>query len=145
MKRPDFHNTDEAIRRSMRSNRGRDTTPELAIRRVVHAKGLRVSVRPVPSIRRTGDLVFPAIKLAVFVDGCFWHSCPDHVSVPETNNEWWSEKLVRTVERDRETDSILESEGWVVLRIWEHEDAHQAAARVEREARRLQTARVGTS
>lgn len=116
----------------MRSNKGRDTTPELALRRRVHRLGLRyrVNQRPIAELRRTADLVFPRWKLVVFVDGCFWHSCPDHGSMPAARREWWAAKLERTVERDRETNETLREAGWTVLRIWEHEDADQAALRV---------------
>ena len=132
VQRPDFSDAPEAVRRSMRSNRGRDTSPELALRRRVHRLGLRyrVNERPIASLRRTADLVFPRWKLVVFVDGCFWHSCPDHGSLPTARQEWWAAKLERTVERDRETNEALRDAGWTVLRIWEHEDADEAALRV---------------
>lgn len=123
----------------MRSNKGRDTSPELALRRRVHQLGLRyrVNERPLPSLRRTGDLVFPRSKLVVFVDGCFWHSCPDHGSLPAARRDWWATKLERTVQRDRETTDALEDAGWAVLRIWEHEDMDEAALRVAAEVRRI--------
>ena len=129
VQRPDFSDAPEAVRRSMRSNKGRDTSPELALRRRVHRLGLRyrVNERPIASLRRTADLVFPRWKLVVFVDGCFWHSCPDHGSLPAARQEWWAAKLERTVERDRETNEALRDAGWTVLRIWEHEDADEAA------------------
>lgn len=116
----------------MRSNKGRDTSPELALRRRVHRLGLRyrVNERPLRSLRRTGDLLFRRAKLVVFVDGCFWHSCPDHGSLPATRQEWWTAKLERTVQRDRETNAALRAAGWTVLRIWEHEDMDEAAQRV---------------
>lgn len=116
----------------MRSNKGRDTSPELALRKRVHRLGLRyrVNERPIASLRRTADLVFPRWKLVVFVDGCFWHSCPDHGSTPTARRDWWAAKLERTVERDRETNAALRDAGWTVLRIWEHEDADEAAHRV---------------
>ncbi|MYI56597.1 MAG: DNA mismatch endonuclease Vsr [Acidimicrobiia bacterium] len=132
VQRPDFSDASEAVRRSMRSNKGRDTSPELALRRRVHRLGLRyrVNERPLPSLRRTGDLVFRRSKLVVFVDGCFWHSCPDHGSLPAARQEWWAAKLERTVQRDRETNEALRAAGWTVLRIWEHEDMDEAAQRV---------------
>ena len=116
----------------MRSNRGRDTSPELALRRRLHRLGLRyrVNERPIVSLRRTADLVFTRWRLVVFVDGCFWHSCPEHGSLPAARREWWAEKLARTVERDRETNEALENAGWTVLRVWEHEDPDEAALRV---------------
>lgn len=113
----------------MRGNRGRDTGPELALRRALHARGLRyfVNRRPVPTIRRTADLVFPTARLAVFVDGCFWHGCPTHHVAAKANAEFWAEKVRRTRERDAETDLQLAEEGWTVLRIWEHVAVEQAA------------------
>ncbi|MDI2130877.1 very short patch repair endonuclease [Yinghuangia seranimata] len=113
----------EGNRRSMLANRGRDTKPEKAIRSLVHAAGLRyrVSARPVAAVRRSADLVFGPTKVAVFVDGCFWHKCPEHFTVPRRNNEFWMNKIDGNVRRDRETDRLLEAEGWAVLRFWEHE------------------------
>lgn len=116
----------------MQANRGRDTKPELAIRRLVHAAGLRyqVDTRPVPSLNRRADLVFRGPKVAIFIDGCFWHGCPDHHTVARTNASFWAEKVRRTRERDIETAAALEAAGWIALRIWEHEDPAQAANRV---------------
>ncbi|MFG1701317.1 very short patch repair endonuclease [Nonomuraea sp. NPDC049309] len=119
----------EGVRKSMQSNRGRNTGPELALRRAVHALGLRyrVSVRPLPAIRRTADLVFTKAKVAVFMDGCFWHGCPEHHTKAATNAEYWAEKVRRNRERDAETDRLLREAGWTVVRIWEHEDPIPAA------------------
>ncbi|GAA3739205.1 DNA mismatch endonuclease (patch repair protein) [Spinactinospora alkalitolerans] len=119
-------------RRSMQSNKGRDTKPELALRRAIHAMGLRyrVSFRPIPSVRRTADLVFTRARLAVFLDGCFWHGCPEHHTVAKANAEYWASKVEANRERDRQTDRLLEEAGWAVLRVWEHEDPLEAAARV---------------
>lgn len=123
----------DGTRRSMRANRGRDTRPELALRREVWRRGLRyrVDVRPLAGLNRRADLVFPGAKVAVFVDGCFWHSCPTHATRPTANGDYWAAKLDGTVARDRETDARLEAEGWTVLRFWEHEDPTSAADRVE--------------
>jgi DNA mismatch endonuclease (patch repair protein) len=117
----------------MQGNRGRDTAPELALRRLLHARGLRyrVDVRPLRSLRRKADVVFPRLRVCVFVDGCFWHSCPDHATVPRTNNGYWSAKIEGNARRDRETDSLLAEEGWTVLRFWEHDDVLAAADAVE--------------
>ena len=130
--RPSWASSDGA-RRSMLGNRGRDTKPELAIRRAVHARGLRyrVSVRPITQVRRTADLVFTRAQVAVFVDGCFWHRCPEHATRPKAHAEFWSAKIDGNAARDRETDRILEEAGWTVIRIWEHEPAAEAASRVE--------------
>lgn len=116
----------------MRANRGRDTRPELALRRAVHALGLRyrVSARPIPAVRRTADLVFPRAKVAVFLDGCFWHGCPEHHTVAVTNAAFWAEKVETNRRRDRDTDRRLDEAGWVSVRVWEHRDPQQAADEV---------------
>lgn len=132
-------------RRIMQANRPRDTSPELALRRRLHAAGLRyrVAVRPIPGLRRTADLVFRPVKVAVFVDGCFWHSCPEHGTTPATNTDYWGPKLSRNTDRDRETDQALATAGWLSVRVWEHEDPDEAARRVAmlvRERRRTAAA-----
>ena len=122
----------EGVRRSMQSNKGRDTRPELALRRAVHALGLRyrVSARPVPTVRRTADIVFPRARIAVFLDGCFWHGCPDHHTVAKTNATYWADKVEQNRRRDHETDEILKQAGWHVVRIWEHESPDESAIRI---------------
>lgn len=117
----------------MQGNRSRDTRPELAIRSAVHSRGLRyrVAMRPVPSVRRTADLVFTRARVAVFLDGCFWHGCPDHFQLPATNHDYWGPKIAANAARDVETDRILTSEGWMILRFWEHTLAAEAAAQIE--------------
>ncbi len=119
----------EARRRNMQAIRSRDTKPEKLIRRLVHAHGLRyrVAARPLPSLRRTADMVFRPVKVAVFIDGCYWHGCPEHYVPPKTNPGYWSEKVVRNVERDRDTDRQLREAGWLVLRFWEHESAEKCS------------------
>lgn len=116
----------------MQANKGRDTKPELALRRAVHGLGLRyrVSARPLPAVRRTADLVFTRAKVAVFMDGCFWHGCPDHHTKSATNAEYWAAKLEGNRERDRETDRLFREEGWLVIRVWEHEDPSRAAVQI---------------
>jgi DNA mismatch endonuclease (patch repair protein) len=111
----------------------RDTKAELAVRRAVWRRGLRyrVDLRPLQGSRRRADLVFTRAKVAVFVDGCFWHGCPLHATAPKMNAQWWEEKLIANVERDRDTDERLGQAGWHVVRIWEHEDPEEAADRVE--------------
>lgn len=110
----------------------RDTKPELALRRAVWRRGLRyrVDIAPLPKMRRRADLVFTRARVAVYVDGCFWHSCPDHATTPKANRDWWLEKLAANVSRDRDTDERLEAAGWAVVRVWEHEDPELAAERV---------------
>lgn len=117
----------------MLANRGRDTGPELAIRRELHARGLRYFVhrRPIASVRRTADIVFPRLRVAVFVDGCFWHGCPDHHTVAKTNARFWAEKVASNRRRDEDTDRLLERAGWTVVRIWEHADVVDAASQLE--------------
>jgi DNA mismatch endonuclease (patch repair protein) len=91
----------------------------------------RVDYPPIKGVRRRADIVFTKQKTAVFVDGCFWHSCPEHATWPTANAAWWSEKLRRNEERDRETDRLLEEAGWRVIRIWEHESPTDAAVRIQ--------------
>ncbi len=117
----------------MRATPQRDTVPELALRRAVHALGLRYRVNAAPSHsmpRRRADLVFSSARVAVFLDGCYWHGCPIHGETPHANRDWWRQKIDRNRERDLETTKALEREGWEVLRVWEHEDPHEAAVRV---------------
>lgn len=120
------------VRRQMQAMRRRDTGPELALRRILWGQGLRyrVDTRPVAGLRRKADLVFSRRLVAVFVDGCFWHACPDHGSQPRTNQQYWQPKLARNVQRDRETNAALADAGWTVVRVWEHEDPAAAAVRV---------------
>lgn len=112
----------------------RDTGPELALRRELHRRGLRyrVDIRPVRGVRSRADLVFGPARVAVYVDGCFWHGCPDHGVLPKSNREWWRAKLEANLLRDRATDATLQRLGWAVARVWEHEDPADAADRVER-------------
>jgi DNA mismatch endonuclease (patch repair protein) len=77
--------------------------------------------------RRTIDIVFPKLKVAVFLDGCFWHGCPQHATQPKSNAEWWRAKLDKNVSRDAETTEHLRAEGWTVLRFWEHEMPNDVA------------------
>ena len=121
------------VRASMQSNKGRDTRPELALRSAAHALGLRyrVSVRPLRELRRTADLVFTKARVAVFLDGCFWHGCPDHHTVAATNASFWAEKVESTRLRDRETDRRLADAGWTSIRVWEHDDPAEAAQRIK--------------
>jgi DNA mismatch endonuclease, patch repair protein len=117
----------------MRSNRGRDTRPELAIRRALHARGLRyfVNRQPVKTLRRTADILFPRARVAVFMDGCFWHGCPEHHTVSKTNPKYWATKVQKNRERDAETDVLLQAAGWTVIRLWEHVSVAAAADLVE--------------
>ncbi len=122
----------------MQMQRNRDTAPELALRRELHRRGLRYRVDvslPEVGRRRRVDIVFPRRRIAVFVDGCFWHGCPAHGNRPTANPDWWAEKLVRNKQRDADTACILQAASWVVLRFWEHEDPSSAADTVEEAVR----------
>jgi len=116
----------------MQGNKGRDTAPELAVRRLLHAAGLRyrVNYRPLPGLRRTADIVFTRKKIAVFIDGCFWHSCPEHGTSPKANSEYWLPKLEGNLARDAHTDVKLRAAGWTVMRFWEHEGPDAVAREV---------------
>jgi DNA mismatch endonuclease (patch repair protein) len=116
----------------MLGNRSRDTLPELRIRSALHALGLRfrVHARPDPTIARRADVVLRGARIAVFVDGCFWHGCPDHYRPPVTNREYWLTKIGGNMRRDRDTDERLRTAGWTPLRIWEHEPVPVAVDRI---------------
>ncbi|MFD7789743.1 very short patch repair endonuclease, partial [Streptomyces sp. NPDC059759] len=103
-----------ARRRNMQAIRSRDTKPERLVRSLLHASGLRyrVAAKPLPTLRRTADIVFRPAKLAVFIDGCYWHGCPDHYVPPKTNQGYWSDKVTRNMARDRDTDKQLQAAGW---------------------------------
>jgi DNA mismatch endonuclease (patch repair protein) len=129
--------TNEGTRRSMLGNRSRDTKPELAVRRLLHAGGLRyrVDFRPLSSLRSRGDIVFTRRRIAVFIDGCFWHGCPLHATSPKANADYWGPKLARNIERDLETSAALRASGWTVLRFWEHEPPAEVAGAIARVVR----------
>lgn len=116
----------------MSKQRERDTTAETALRREVHRLGLRYRVhrRPLASVRREADLVFGPAKVAVFVDGCFWHGCPEHGTWPKRNSEFWRAKIEKNQARDVDTGRRLAEAGWLAVRVWEHEDPTAAAKRV---------------
>lgn len=108
----------------MRSNRGRDTSLELRVRRELHRRGLRyrVDVAPLPTLRSRADVVFTKRRLAVYLDGCFWHGCPTHGVDPVANSDYWRPKFAKNKERDAQATQTLEAAGWTVLRFWEHEE-----------------------
>lgn len=118
----------------MQGNRSRDTKPEVAVRRLLHAGGMRyrVNFRPVPNLRRTADIVFTRARVAVFIDGCYWHGCPVHYRSPASNVDYWSAKIARNRARDIETTEHLRADGWTVLRFWAHEDPAEVAKAVTR-------------
>lgn len=121
--------TDAATSARMARQRQVGTKPEVALRRELHRRGARFFVdrAPLSGLRRRADIVFPRRKVAVYVDGCFWHSCPAHATAPKNNARWWAEKLAGNVARDRDTDARLAAAGWTVIRVWEHENTSAAA------------------
>lgn len=123
----------------MTSNRRRDTSPELAVRKLLHARGLRYLVDTPLDFdrRRRADIVFTRARLMVFIDGCFWHGCEQHYSVPATNAEFWADKRSKNMARDADTTQRLEAEGWEVLRFWEHEGPMGVADEIIRTYTRL--------
>lgn len=121
------------VRERMQRQQTRDTAPEMAVRRLIHAAGLRyrVDVAPLTNLRRRADLVFGPARVALFIDGCFWHGCPDHGSRRTTaNTQYWSAKIERNQARDRDTDERLRAAGWLPLRVWEHDEPQAVAATV---------------
>lgn len=124
--------TDAATSARMSRQRRANTAPELALRRELHRAGLRYFVDrpPIKGQRRRADVVFPRLRVAVYVDGCFWHRCPVHATDPKNNAQWWADKLAGNVARDRATDAALQAAGWQVVRVWEHEDPQVAAQQI---------------
>lgn len=122
----------ERVSAKMSVARRRDTAPEVALRRVLHARGLRFRINyPVPGQRRrTIDIAFTRLRVAVFVDGCFWHGCPQHGTEPRANAEWWRTKIKANKARDQDTDVVLRAQDWSVCRVWEHEAPGLAADRI---------------
>ncbi|WP_218060649.1 very short patch repair endonuclease [Micromonospora sediminicola] len=116
----------------MQGNKGRDTEPERQVRSILFQNGLRyrVNTRPLEALRRTADVVFPGAKIAVFVDGCYWHGCPEHYRPARENVQFWHAKIEGNKARDAETDQLLAEGEWQSIRIWEHEEPQTAALRV---------------
>jgi len=113
--------------------RQKGTDAELSLRKELHARGLRYRLH-VPLLtkpRRVADIVFSSARVAIFVDGCFWHGCPEHASWPKSNAQFWREKIETNRARDADTDRRLQASGWRVVRIWAHESAGEAARRIE--------------
>ena len=121
-----------AIRAVMQANRSKNTKPEMRIRSLLHKEGLRyrVAKQPLPGLRRSADIVFPKARVAIFVDGCYWHGCPEHHRAATINAEFWNEKIAKNRARDEETSRVLNEAGWIVIRVWEHEDPREVAAHV---------------
>lgn len=134
--------TTEAISRRMSRQRSVDTAIEVRLRQLLHQSGLRyrLHTRPIRGVRRTADILFGPAHVAVFVDGCFWHGCPDHGSLPKSNAAFWKAKIAGNAKRDADTRRRLAEAGWLAIQVWEHDDpvdaARTIAARVtERRAR----------
>lgn len=126
----------------MQANRSRDTKPELEVRRALHSLGLRyrVAIAPEPGLRRRADIVLTKARVVVFIDGCFWHGCPEHGRASFRHNaEYWSAKIASNIARDKDTTERLRDAGWTVLRFWEHEDS----AKVVKNIRRVVRTNVG--
>jgi DNA mismatch endonuclease, patch repair protein len=130
----------------MQANRGRNTGPEMRLRRLLHAAGLRYRVDwPMPGDqRRRIDIAFPSRKIAVFVDGCFWHRCPAHYVQPKANADFWDTKIRGNAERDARTTAQLIAAGWLVLRFWEHVDPQEVAERVSGAVQNVDRSKVTT-
>jgi DNA mismatch endonuclease, patch repair protein len=127
------HPTSPAVSARMKANRKVDSRPEKSLRARLHRDGYRFRKNyrvDLQGFECTPDIVFTAKKLAIFVDGCFWHACPEHGTQPVANSQYWLPKLERNKERDREVEAALAQAGWRVLRIWEHVPVDEAAARV---------------
>ena len=134
-----------AARRTMQSNRKWNTKPELRLRRALHRMGLRYRIHTTPGQTSTciADIVFPAERVVIFVDGCFWHGCTEHTKPPRTNAGYWVPKIERNRERDRTIDRRLTLAGWLSVRVWEHDDVASAAQTIAQliSKRRLKTLR----
>lgn len=121
---------DARISRQMQRMPRKDTQPEVALRRALYGRGMRFR-KTYPALPGRPDIVFTRARLAVFVDGCFWHRCPVHGTAPKNNASWWSAKLEGNVARDRRQERQLVDSGWTVVRVWEHEDVGEACDRIE--------------
>ena len=128
------HLTDQAVSRRMAATRGQNNAGERALRRVLHSMGLRYRLHRslLLGSRRSVDITFSRAKVAVFVDGCFWHGCPQHGTWPRTNAKWWRDKIETNQRRDLDTNLRLSALGWKVIRVWEHENPELAARIIER-------------
>ena len=118
----------------MESQPQRNTEPELLIRSALHRLGLRyrIHAQPLPGLRRHADLLFASARVAVFVDGCYWHGCPIHGTWSKANAAFWRQKIEANRRRDRDTNGRLRRAGWTVVRVWEHEPPNKAAGRIAR-------------
>jgi DNA mismatch endonuclease (patch repair protein) len=133
-----------AALRRMQAAKPKDTVPEKAIRSAIHRRGLRyrVDAKPLKELNRRADIIFRSIKVAVFIDGCFWHGCPIHGTQAKANAEFWRVKIRQNRERDADTNKRLEEAGWKVIRIWEHEDPEDASEKIYNIIRQCRSAQA---
>lgn len=126
----------------MQSNKSRDTRPEILVRKLLHAAGLRYRIHTpaAPDMTQKLDIVFRPARVAVEVHGCFWHGCPAHLRLPKAHRPYWAAKIKRNQTRDRETAAQLAAAGWQLVVVWEHEDPVLAASRIEKLVRSLRRA-----
>jgi DNA mismatch endonuclease (patch repair protein) len=125
------------VRKRMQLQRERHTSPERALRKELSRLGLRyrLHVRAIRGLRREIDVAFIGQRVAVFIDGCYWHGCPEHASWPKHNSDWWRDKIQANKNRDSDTDRRLSEAGWTVIRVWEHDDPSAAAHRIRESVR----------
>lgn len=127
-----------AVSRRMARTRGKDNPRERELRSALHHQGLRFRIHyAIPGTKRSIDIAFTRWRLAVFCDGCFWHGCPIHATTPKTNQEWWKDKIATNKARDLDTDSRLASNGWTVLRIWEHVSVDDAVSLIRSQLQKI--------
>lgn len=133
-----------SVRATMRANKSKNTAPEMALRRLLYQRALRyrVDVRPVPDLKRRADIVFPADRVAVFVDGCFWHGCPEHYRPSTKNARFWREKIDANRARDLDTNQRLADAGWTVIRVWEHEEVSTGAEHIANIVKEIRSERL---
>lgn len=132
-----------AVRRRMRATPQRNTSAELAVRRLLHSHGYRyrVNLSPIAGLRSRADIVFTKHKIAIYIDGCFWHACPLHASWPKKNPQFWKSKIQENIRRDHRVQQELINSGWTVLRFWEHESPQLVVTRIENELARAVSGR----
>lgn len=122
----------EAALKRMQAAKPRDTAPEKALRSALHRKGLRFRIdqKPIKELNRKADIIFRSVRVAVFVDGCFWHGCPIHGTQAKANAEFWKNKIEQNRARDLDTNKQLKKAGWRIVRVWEHEDPEKASRKI---------------
>ena len=142
-----IHPSSPETSRRMAKVRQQGTDAEIALRSELYRRGLRyrVGYEVLKKPRRVADVAFPGLKIAVFVDGCFWHGCPEHATWPKRNAEFWRQKIKTNRLRDADTNSRLQKIGWTVLRFWEHESPIEASDRVAKAVAMAKTRRCTSS